>query len=158
MQEQNVWDFVEKYYPDYHRCDNIARALDLQAVIDNEETDFFNSIQEEMYNTSNKIPTNEQIVERAKEIYIDLLSTRIYPEAIKAYQKKRNTAKKLLKAFSDFGRAYADIAEIWNDSSFDGNAFTEFYPFDFSMYEDLPKVMQWVNTSKETIIKTLTEE
>ena len=34
--EELTWDFVEKYYPDYHRCDSIARNSDLQVIIDGE--------------------------------------------------------------------------------------------------------------------------
>ena len=34
--ERTVWDFVERYYPDYSRSDEIAYADDLQKLIDKE--------------------------------------------------------------------------------------------------------------------------
>lgn len=32
----SVWEFVEKYYPNYHSCDEIAHADDLSKIINNE--------------------------------------------------------------------------------------------------------------------------
>lgn len=36
MEEQTVWDFVEKYYPDYYHSDDIALADDYSKLINHE--------------------------------------------------------------------------------------------------------------------------
>lgn len=36
---ESVWDFVEKYYPGYYQCDEIAYNDDLHKVVDGEFTE-----------------------------------------------------------------------------------------------------------------------
>lgn len=36
QQQPTPWDFVEKYYPNYHTCDLIALSDDLTKIIDEE--------------------------------------------------------------------------------------------------------------------------
>ena len=44
--EVSVWDFVEKYYPNYSSCDSIAECNDLQKILDNE----IEGVAEKIYN------------------------------------------------------------------------------------------------------------
>jgi hypothetical protein len=36
MANKSAWDFVEKFYPDYYSSNDIARADDLQKLLDGE--------------------------------------------------------------------------------------------------------------------------
>lgn len=54
MKVENVWDFVEKYYPKYSSCDSIAYNDDLQKIKDGE----INGQAENLY---------KQFVEQVKE-------------------------------------------------------------------------------------------
>lgn len=44
--EVSVWDFIEKYYPNYSSCDSIAECNDLQKILGNE----IEGVAEKIYN------------------------------------------------------------------------------------------------------------
>ena len=52
--ETSVWEFVEKYYPNYSRCNEIAENDDLQVIVDAEieegscAEDYFYSIADDL--------------------------------------------------------------------------------------------------------------
>lgn len=46
MELKTIWDFVERYYPDYSRCGDIAENDDLQKIVDGE----INGEAEKIYN------------------------------------------------------------------------------------------------------------
>jgi len=46
---QTTWDFIEKYYPNYHGCSEIAYNNDLQKIMDGEIEGNAESIFEEEF-------------------------------------------------------------------------------------------------------------
>lgn len=85
---KSEWDFIEKYYPKYYSCDDIARSGDLCKIIDNEfeAGDCAESLLNSDYNGDVK---NPQIIIDANE-----LNLTIYGKAIMGFIKSINVEKK----------------------------------------------------------------
>ena len=78
---KTAWDFVEKYYPDYHRSEEISLSDDLEKIINEEweEGDSSHNILVEQYMNDPKNPN----------IYTDycLVMGLIYERSINNYLK-----------------------------------------------------------------------
>lgn len=74
-----VWDFVEKYYPDYYRSDEIALADNLQKLLDEEVNGDAEELLKKEYNNNLKNPhiqldydsLHKEIYEKAIQGFID---------------------------------------------------------------------------------------
>ena len=78
---KTVWDFVEKYYPNYSSSDEIAYNNDLQKIIDGE----INGCAEDLYNDMlNEGIFEEDIITIAQQ-RLDKSNAEIYADAIQNY-------------------------------------------------------------------------
>lgn len=82
----NTWDFVEKYYPDYHSSDKIAEFLDLDKDLEENGDGSLRYL--------------------SKEIFLDEMKVKIYEEAIKAFleqeKQKEETEASIVWTVKDF--------------------------------------------------------
>ena len=81
--EELTWDFVEKYYPDYHRCDSIARNSDLQVIIDG-ETEIGTCAAKLLYDEFDGDEKNPKIQVEMNESLVD-----IYERSIQAFMEQQ---------------------------------------------------------------------
>lgn len=90
-QENNLptaWDFVEKHYPDYYSCDEIAYSDDLSKVINGEMQEGDNSM-ELWESTLEANNGNEQdAMKQIKESY-EMIMFVIYEKAIENFIKQK---------------------------------------------------------------------
>jgi len=83
---KNPWDFVEKYFPNYHSSDKILLANELDMIVTRYSPEWSESVK--------NLFTNEMLgsINKATEVrnsyYVD-----IYEEAIRAYIKSLKNAK-----------------------------------------------------------------
>jgi hypothetical protein len=90
MNTENIWNFVEKFYPNYSSSDEILHNDDLLKLLEEEaETDsgaedIFNSIRQELIDLFGTEPCQEEIIKVAEQRYADSL-VQIYEKAIKGY-------------------------------------------------------------------------
>ena len=87
---ETTWDFVEKYYPDYHRSEEITLSDDLEKILKEEweEGDSSHTILVEYYNND---PKDENI-----GIDYCLVMSRIYEKSIENYIKTKKPLWKFL--------------------------------------------------------------
>jgi hypothetical protein len=89
---ETVWNFVEKYYPNYYSCDAIAENDDYTKIVDGE----INGCAEELYNSEvneqdifyGGTLDNEQIEEEVLKIFqakLNESNAYIYEKAIEGY-------------------------------------------------------------------------
>lgn len=87
-QQPTPWDFVEKYYPNYHTCDLIALSDDLVKIIDEEF---------EVGDSSHKLLIEQYGGDKlSSEIFTDYYDTmmKIYEKAIENFQTiEKNNSK-----------------------------------------------------------------
>lgn len=84
----DIWNFVEKYYPNYYSCDEILNNDDLLKLIEG-QTDsgadsVYNSIREELLEKFGVEPYDAEVISVAEQKYDESLA-RIYEKAIKGY-------------------------------------------------------------------------
>ena len=78
---KTVWDFVEKYYPNYSSSDEIAYNNDLQKIIDGE----INGCAEDLYNDMlNEGIFEEDIITIAQQ-RLDKSNAEIYADTIENF-------------------------------------------------------------------------
>lgn len=89
MNTENIWNFVEKFYPNYSSSDEILHNGDLLNLLEGE----VNSGADSLYNMLSDIlieeflgiePSEEQVLEFAQQMYNQSL-VEIYEKAIKGY-------------------------------------------------------------------------
>src|SRR5690606_34748981 len=86
---ETAWEFVEKYYPNYSGCSEIAENNDLQCIVDNEvEADscaeeLYNDIKEELENLYGSVEDFQVIEEAQKRLYKS--NAYVYERAIEGY-------------------------------------------------------------------------
>lgn len=115
-----VWDFVEKFYPNYTNSNEIAENDDLHKIVNGEingdaETMYFEKFNEIKENT-NEMLDDEEIKERVLlyfSILKDASDAKVYEEAIKGFLESQ---KPPTKTFYLFGE---DVVRSLNDEGFD---------------------------------------
>jgi len=87
---KEIWNFVEKYYPNYSSCDEILYNEDLLKLLEGEVNtgadSIYNSIREELVDL---LPNEEDILEIAEQRYAESLVI-IYEKAIQGYLETLN--------------------------------------------------------------------
>lgn len=90
--EIRVWDFVEKYYPDYDHCNIITEADDLQKILNGEINGYaeaiYNEIEQYLKNqqlepNELKVKVMEEVQNRYNEIHVY-----VYEKAIEEFLKQ----------------------------------------------------------------------
>jgi len=88
MNTENIWNFVEKFYPNYSSSDEILNNDDLLKLLEGEvdtcADSIYNSIREELVDLFGIEPNEEEILKLAEQRYADSL-VQIYEKAIKGY-------------------------------------------------------------------------
>lgn len=83
-----IWNFVEKYYPNYSSSDEILHNEDLlkllEGQVDTGADEVFNSIREELINKFGTEPFDEEVISVAEEKLNESLVS-IYEQAIQGY-------------------------------------------------------------------------
>lgn len=89
---KEVWEFVEKYYPNYYSSDEIAENDDLHKIADGELNGYaevwYNDAIEEKQEFFGGLRDEEQVAEAVKEDFYSLLqesNAYIYEKAIEGY-------------------------------------------------------------------------
>ncbi len=117
----NTWEFVEKYYPKYQSCDEIAENDDLTKIIDGEINGqaevIYNEIKESLNEIFGTEPEEFQIIEIAQQ-KLNESNAYIYEKAIEGYIES-------LKADNDTDK----FAIYWSIEDFEAKA--------KSMFKDL---------------------
>lgn len=85
---KSVWDFVEKYYPNYSSCDEIMRNNDLQKIIDGEINGGAEILHAEIENElldKNGISPEDFEIQNEIEYKLDYSNLEIFEKSIKGY-------------------------------------------------------------------------
>ncbi len=90
MNTEHIWNFVEKFYPNYSSSDEILYNDDLLKLLEGEiEVDsgadsIYDSIRQELVDFFGTEPCQEEIIKVTEQRYADSL-VQIYEKAIKGY-------------------------------------------------------------------------
>jgi len=74
MEQQQAWDIVEKYYPNYSQATEISLADDLQKIIDKEPSGDAQEILDELYGGD---PNNPLIQADLNALLVNIYETSI---------------------------------------------------------------------------------
>ena len=88
MNTEHIWNFVEKFYPNYSSSDEILHNDDLlkllEGQVDTGADSIYDSIRQELIEKFGIEPCDSEIISVAEQRYDESLA-RIYEKAIKGY-------------------------------------------------------------------------